>query len=123
MAIEQFEPEFTIDPGDVVVGPARADRRTKDLVKRLCPGDIAVIDHADIDRVAAENLIRAAPSAAVNASTSFTGRYPPIGPLPIAEAGLPLIDDVGAGILDLVDEGEEIRLVGNDLWRGDSLLA
>jgi uncharacterized membrane-anchored protein len=124
MAIEQYsESEFEIYPGDVVVGPARADRRTKDLVKRLCPGDIAVIDHADIDRVAAENLIRAAPSAVVNAATSFTGRYPHIGPLLIAEAGIPLIDDVGSEILDLVDEGEEIRLVGNDLWRGDSLLA
>ncbi|HEY0400156.1 MAG TPA: putative cytokinetic ring protein SteA [Acidimicrobiia bacterium] len=123
MAIEQFEPEFEIDPGDVVIGPARADRRTKDLVKRLCPGDIAVIDHADIDRVAAENLIRAAPSAVVNAATSFTGRYPHVGPLLIAEAGIPLIDDVGPEILDLVEEGEEIRLVGNDLWRGDAFLA
>ncbi|HEV7687692.1 MAG TPA: putative cytokinetic ring protein SteA, partial [Acidimicrobiia bacterium] len=123
MAIEQFDPEFEIDPGDIVIGPARADRRTKDLVKRLCPGDIAVIDHADIDRVAAENLIRAAPSAVVNAATSFTGRYPHVGPLLIAEAGIPLIDDVGPEILDLVDEGEEIRLVGNDLWRGDAFLA
>jgi uncharacterized membrane-anchored protein len=124
MAIEQYsEPEFEIDPDDVVVGPARADRRTKDLVKRLCPGDIAVIDHADIDRVAAENLIRAAPSAVVNAATSFTGRYPHVGPLLIAEAGIPLVDDVGPEILDLVDEGEEIRLVGNDLWRGDAFLA
>lgn len=124
MAIEQYsEPEFQIDPEEIVVGPARADRRTKDLVKRLCPGDIAVIDHADIDRVAAENLIRAAPSAVVNASASFTGRYPHVGPLLIAEAGIPLIDDVGPEVLDLVDEGEELRLVGSDLWRGDEFLA
>ena len=123
MAIEQYsEPEFEIDPGEIVVGPARADRRTKELVKRLCPGDIAVIDHADIDRVAAENLIRAAPSAVINASTSFTGRYPHVGPLLIAEAGIPLIDDVGPEIIDLVDEGEELRLVGNDLWRGEEFL-
>ena len=123
MAIEQYEPEFEVDPSEVVVGPVRADRRTKELVKRLCPGDIAVIDHADIDRVAAENLIRAAPSAVVNASTSFTGRYPHVGPLLIAEAGIPLIDDVGPEIIDLVDEGEELRLVGTDLWRGEELLA
>jgi uncharacterized membrane-anchored protein len=124
MAIEQYqEPEFEVDAGDIVVGIARADRRTKDLVKRLCPGDIAVIDHADIDRVAAENLIRAAPAAVVNAATSFTGRYPHVGPLLIAEAGIPLIDDVGPEILDLVDEGEELRVIGNDLWRGESLLA
>jgi uncharacterized membrane-anchored protein len=123
MAIEQYEPEFEVDPGEIVVGPARADRRTKDLVKRLCPGDIAVIDHADIDRVAAENLIRAAPSAVVNASTSFTGRYPHVGPLLITEAGIPLIDDVGPEIIDLVEEGEELRLVGTDLWRGDDIVA
>ena len=124
MAIEQYsDPEFDVDPGEIAVGPARADRRTKDLVKRLCPGDIAVIDHADIDRVAAENLIRAAPAAVVNASTSFTGRYPHIGPLLIAEAGIPLIDDVGSDVLDLVTEGEELRVVGGDLWRGGSLLA
>jgi uncharacterized membrane-anchored protein len=123
MAIEQYEPEFGIDPADAVVGPGRADRRTKDLVKRLCPGDIAVIDHADIDRVAAENLIRAAPAAVVNASASFTGRYPHVGPLMIAEAGIPLIDDVGSDLLDAVNEGEELRVVGNDVWRGELLLA
>src|SRR5256885_14732124 len=118
MAIEQYSEEFELEPGEIVVGPARADRKTKELVKRLCPGDIAVIDHADIDRVAAENLIRAAPSAVVNASTSFSGRYPHVGPLLIAEAGIPLIDDVGSGVLDRFEEGEELRLVGNDLWRG-----
>ncbi len=123
MAIEQYEPEFEFDPGEIVVAPARADRRTKDLVKRLCPGDIAVIDHADIDRVAAENLIRAAPSAVVNAAPSFTGRYPHVGPLLIAEAGIPLIDEVGSDVLDLFVEGEELRLVGSDLWRGDEFLA
>ena len=102
MAIEQYsDPEFEVDPGEIVAGPARADRRTKELVKRLRPGDIAVIDHADIDRVAAEDLIRCAPSAVVNASTSFTGRYPNVGPLLIAEAGIPLIDDVGSEVLDL----------------------
>jgi uncharacterized membrane-anchored protein len=123
MAIEQYSEEFEIEPGDIVVAPARADRRTKNLVKRLCPGDIAVIDHADIDRVAAENLIRAAPSAVINASTSFSGRYPHVGPLLITEAGIPLIDDVGPEIIDFVEEGEELRLVGNDLWRGDEFLA
>jgi uncharacterized membrane-anchored protein len=123
MAIEQYsEPEFEIDPVEIVVGPARADRRTKDLVKRLCPGDIAVIDHADIDRVAAENLIRCAPSAVINASTSFTGRYPHMGPLLIAEAGIPLIDDIGSEVLDLLAEGEELRVVGSDLWRGNEML-
>src|SRR5919108_2337237 len=123
MAIEQYSEEFEVNPVEIVTGPARADRRTKELVKRLRPGEIAVIDHSDIDRVAAENLIRCAPSAVVNASTSFTGRYPHMGPLLIAEAGIPLIDDVGPEVLGLFSEGDELRLVGNDLWRGDELIA
>ena len=42
-----------------VHGPARVDRRTKDLIRRLNAGDIAVIDHRDIDRVAADTLVAA----------------------------------------------------------------
>ena len=124
MAIEQYsESEFEVEPEVIASGPARADRKTKELVKRLCPGDVAIIDHADIDRVAAENLIRCAPSAIINASTSFTGRYPHMGPLLIAQAGIPLIDDVGSEVLDLLTEGEEVRVVGGDLWRGGEFLA
>ena len=64
-----------------VTGPARADRRTKDLAKRLRPGEIAVIDHTDIDRVAAESLIAAGIAAVVNAGHSISGRYPNVGPI------------------------------------------
>ena len=35
-----------------VSGIARVGRRTKDLAKRLQPGEIAIIDHVDVDRVA-----------------------------------------------------------------------
>jgi len=114
---------MAIDPGIVVVAPARVDRRTKDLLKRLCPGEIAVIDHTDVDRVAAENLIRAGVRAVVNAATSFTGRYPNSGPLLIAQAGIPLVDEVGPGILDVLTEGDELRVVGGDVWRGEELVA
>ena len=79
----------------VVVGRARVDRRTKDLVKRLGPGDVAVIDHEDLDRVAAETLVEAAPCAVVNAAQSLSGRYPNVGPLLLAAAGIPLLDGVG----------------------------
>jgi uncharacterized membrane-anchored protein len=37
-------------------GPARLDRRTKNLVQRLTPEDVAIIDHTDLDRVSAEEL-------------------------------------------------------------------
>jgi uncharacterized membrane-anchored protein len=97
----------------VVVGRARVSRRTKDLVAQLTPADIAVIDHADLDRVAAEGLVEAAPLAVVNAAPSITGRYPNVGPLLLAAAGIPLIDGVGPSLLTSVLDGEELTLDGD----------
>ena len=104
--------------GEVPVtgGPARVDRRTKNLVKRLQPGDIAVIDHEDLDRVAAEALIEARPAAVVNASPSMTGRYPNVGPLLLAAARIPLLDGVGPQLMDLVGEGRQVRVEGDEVW-------
>src|SRR5690349_10680100 len=78
-----------------VVGTARIDARTKNLTKRLQPGDVAVIDHLDIDTVAAEALVARRPAAVVNASASTSGRYPNLGPQILLAAGVPLIDNVG----------------------------
>ena len=72
----------------VTSGIARVDRRTKDLVRRLAPGDIAVIDHRDIDRVAAESLVASGVAAVVNAGESISGRYPNGGPIRIVQAGV-----------------------------------
>jgi uncharacterized membrane-anchored protein len=105
-----------------VEGSARADRRTKDLIKRLEAGEIAVIDHEDLDRVAADGLVEQGVAAVLNAAPSITGRYPNLGPLRVVEAGIPLIDDVGPGLLDRVGEGDTLRLVGGEIWRGDELL-
>src|SRR5215467_14972936 len=80
-------------PGIVAV--ARVDSRTKALVKRLAPGEIAVIDHPDLDRVSADELIACRVAAVVNAAKSITGRYPNLGPGLLLNAGIPLIDDVG----------------------------
>lgn len=106
----------------VTAAPARVDRRTKNLLKRVRPGEIAVIDHTDVDRVAAEGLIRAGVAAVVNASASFTGRYPNSGPLLIAQAGIPLVDEIGAGVLDVVADGDVLRVVGGEVWRGEELV-
>lgn len=100
----------------VTSGPARVDRRTKDLVKRLQPGEIAVIDHEDLDRVAAEGLIEARPAAVVNVAASMSGRYPNVGPLLVAAARIPLVDCVGPQVLDLVAEGRQVRIEGDDVW-------
>jgi uncharacterized membrane-anchored protein len=104
-------PEHPIPPG-AVIGTARVDRRTKNLVPRLQPGEIAVIDHADIDRVSAEGLIHRKITAVVNASRSSTGRYPNLGPLLLTGAGVLLVDDVGSDIMQLA-EGSRL-LIEND---------
>jgi uncharacterized membrane-anchored protein len=95
-----------------VVGRARVDRRTKDLVKRLQPGEVAIIDHRDIDRVAADALVEAGVVAVVNASPSISGRYPNGGPIRIVRAGIPLVDDVGKDVLGAVAEGDLVEVEG-----------
>lgn len=110
------------DPA-VVAGRARLDRRTKDLVRRLQPGEIAVIDHPDLDRVAAEALVAAGAAAVVNAAPSITGRYPNGGPIRVVLAGVPLVDDVGGAVFDEVREGDELRVEGGTVYRGDQIVA
>jgi uncharacterized membrane-anchored protein len=106
-----------------IVGVARVDPRTKVLVKRLHPGDIAVIDHADLDRVSADELIDCRVAAVVNAAKSITGRYPNLGPRLLVEAGIPLLDDVGSDVLIRISEGAVVRLDGDVLFAGDQAVA
>jgi uncharacterized membrane-anchored protein len=101
--------------GGAVSGIARVDRRTKRLIPRLNPGDIAVIDHEDIDRVAAEGLIQRQAGAVVNASRSSTGRYPNLGPVLLCSAGIPLIDDAGTEVMNL-PEGTSVVIDDGQLY-------
>jgi uncharacterized membrane-anchored protein len=98
-------------------------KRTKDLTKRIEPGEIAVIDHADLDRVAADGLVGARVLAVVNAKPSVTGRYPNQGPLRLLGAGIPLIDEVGSALLDELVDGEVITIEGDRVLRGNEELA
>jgi uncharacterized membrane-anchored protein len=96
-----------------IEGTARLGERTKHLVKRLRPGEIAVIDHVDIDRIAAEELIEAGVVAVLNAAPSSQGRYPNAGPLMLARAGVKLIDAPGAGLFELLKDGDTVRIEGD----------
>ena len=107
----------------VVVGRARVDRRTKNLIPRLQPGEIAVIDHEDLDRVAAEGLILAKAGAVVNVARSSSGRYPNLGPLLLAAAGIPVVDDVGMNVLTAVREGQMLEVDGVEVRRDDTVVA
>jgi uncharacterized membrane-anchored protein len=106
-----------------VTATARLDRRTKNLANRLGPGDIAIIDHVDLDLTGADALIGRSVGAVVNVAQSISGRYPNRGPLLLIEAGIPLIDDVGPEVFDRVKEGQCVRLDGDTLYVGDQVVA
>ncbi|HZY74829.1 MAG TPA: putative cytokinetic ring protein SteA [Jatrophihabitantaceae bacterium] len=106
-----------------ISGVARLDRRTGRLAGRLNPGDIAIIDHVDLDRVAAETLVAAKPAAVVNAQPSISGRYPNLGPEVIVANGIPLLDNVGSEIFAAVKEGTKIRVDGDLVFVGEMPVA
>lgn len=95
-----------------IKGIAKIDRKTKNLVKRLKPGDIAVIDHEDIDEVAAMSLISAKVRLVVNAARSITGRYPNPGPAMLARANIPIVDNAGPQVMKL-KENCEVTILGD----------
>lgn len=106
-----------------VTAVARLDRRTKNLTKRLKTGDIAIIDHVDLDRVSADALIRCQVAAVVNVAPCISGRYPNLGPQLLVDAGIPVIDEVGPDVFDQVKEGQQVRLDGETLYLGDLVVA
>jgi uncharacterized membrane-anchored protein len=118
-------PEIQLRPADAppIVGRARLGRKTKALVKRLRPGDIAVIDHADLDRVAAEDLAASGVEAVINVAPSSTDRYPNPGPLILARAGVRLVDAPTAPLFERLRDGEEVVVAGGEVRANGELLA
>jgi uncharacterized membrane-anchored protein len=107
-----------------IVGVARVDLKTKVLVRRLEPGDIAIIDHPDLDRVSADELIACRVAAVVNTAKSITGRYPNLGPGLLLDAGIPVVDDVGAEALSKIADGTTVRLDKDVLYNAsDQVIA
>jgi Uncharacterized membrane-anchored protein conserved in bacteria len=107
----------------VITGPVRLDRRTKRLVGRVRPGDIAVIDHVDLDRVAADSLVAVGVVAVLNAKPSISGRYPNLGPEVLIAAGVPLLDNLGEGLFEALREGAVVRVEGDTVYLGDGPVA
>jgi uncharacterized membrane-anchored protein len=106
-----------------VMGIARVDRRSGDLLRRLNPGDIAVVDHIDLDRRTAEALVSAGVVGVVNASASISGRFPNLGPELLVEAGVLLIDHTGPGVLREVRDGSTLRLHDGAIYLGEREIA
>ncbi len=105
------------------MGVARVGPRTKDLAKRIGRGEIAVIDHRDLDRIAAESLLAAGVAAIVNADYSISGRYPNGGPQRVVAARVPLLDAVGGAVMHTLRDGEVVELRDDALWRNGEKLA
>ena len=104
-------------------GTAKLDKRTKRLVKRLGPDDIAIIDHPNLDRISAEELLESGVRVVVNVSPSSTGAYPNAGPLALVEGGVCLIDAPGVDLFEEVKDGEALVIRGSSLFRNGSRLA
>jgi uncharacterized membrane-anchored protein len=105
----------SVDAGSPTVGPTRSGRRVRDLLPRLRPGDVAVIDHLDLDRVSAQALVDAGVVAVVDAAPAISGRYPNLGPRVLAAAGIVLVDGVGTAGVAALRDGTEVEIVGGRL--------
>jgi uncharacterized membrane-anchored protein len=106
-----------------VSGVARVDRHTGALLRRLRPGDVVVLDQLDLDRATADALVAADVAAVVNAAPSISGRFPNLGPRILVDAGIPLVDAVGAEVLHAVKDGAPVRLHEGVLYAGEQVLA
>jgi len=104
-----------------VSGPVRLGRKTKVMVKHLRPGDIAVIDHLDIDRVSAEELIVAGAAAVLNCRASTSGSYPNLGPQLLVEAGVLLVDLPDDALFRELSDGDPIAVLAGARNDGDVL--
>jgi uncharacterized membrane-anchored protein len=112
-----------VAPWRTVSGPVRPGRRTKLLVRHLSPGDIALVDHLDIDRVSAEELIAADAGAVLNCRSSSSGSYPNLGPQLLVEAGIHLVDLPDDLLFDALSDGEAITVRDGEVLRGGEVLA
>ncbi len=106
----------------IVKAPIRVDRKTKKLAKRIQPGEIAVINHVDIDEVAANSLVEAKVKLVINAAESISGRYPNKGPGILTENNILIIDRVGEDVFNNVTEGETLVVEDGKIFRGDELI-
>ena len=117
----EIHPRPPVEPA--ITSAARLGRRTKELVKHLRPGEIAVIDHADLDRLAAEDLVASGVAAVVNCAESSTGRYPNAGPLVLARAGVRLVDVPAAPLFEELSDGDELTIQDGEVRRNGTVLA
>ncbi|HEU4360210.1 MAG TPA: putative cytokinetic ring protein SteA [Mycobacterium sp.] len=106
-----------------IIGTARVDHDIDRLLRRVCPGDIVVLDILDLDRITADALVEADIAGVVNASASISGRYPNLGPEVLVANGVTLIDEAGPTVFKKIKDGAKVRLHNGGVYAGDRRLA
>ncbi|GII51624.1 thiamin pyrophosphokinase [Planotetraspora thailandica] len=105
-----------------VTAVARIDRRTKRLTKRLNAGEIAIIDHVDVDRVSGEALVACGAAAVVNVATGISGRYPNLGPQILLDAGIPVVDNASPELFERISDGDVVRVHEGMIYLDDEVV-
>lgn len=105
-----------------VEAPIKVDRKTKRLAKRLTGGEIAVINHKDVDEVAANSLVEGKIKLVINASQSISGRYPNKGPGILVDKNILIVDHVGEELFNNLQEGQIIEVIDGKIYRDGELL-
>lgn len=109
--------------GIKITGIAAKDLKTKNLVKRLKPDNIAFIYHEDLDRVSAESLLKSGVKAVVNAASFCTGTYPNQGPEILLKSGVYLIEEIGEHGFQRIVEGSKIEIIDDKIYQDGRLVA
>lgn len=97
-------------------GTVKKDAKTKNLIKRLKSGDIAMINHKDLDEVAAISLVEKKVKCIINVNKTISGRYPNQGPSVLLEANIPIFEG-DEELFEIFEEGDIIEIVEEDVLR------
>ena len=111
-------------PADVkgVVGTLRFVRRSSDTAA-LREGEIALVEHPDLDARQAQTLIDRRVRGVLNSAPSSSGRSPNLGPQMLAQAGIVLVDITSEGVWTRLKSGDEVRIEDGQVFRGEMLIA
>ncbi|SNR87015.1 Uncharacterized membrane-anchored protein [Anaerovirgula multivorans] len=90
--------------------PVKLDKKTKNLVNRIHEGEIAIINHQDIDEIAANSLVNKKVLAIINCQQSISGRYPNLGPSILEKAKIHIYDVQQGDLFTKLNDGDMITL-------------
>lgn len=88
------------------------DAKTKNLLKRIRPGQIAILCHEDIDEMAARDLIAAKVKAVINTASSISGSYLSVGAKILCQHKVPIYDSERRDLIELAKDGDWIEIKG-----------